>query len=331
MRKSVIKRLSLSGSTHVSTRVINVGLIMRENRRKAVEIVSSVNLCTGKLVWNSRRQKSCEMRRIKEKGLWVLRRGLEVTGAASEKVINSRTRASAPMSCNEHIWPFSLSFFLPILPKSFMHMHQLMEKIDSNPTCFYLQGRHLPTPANLKNLTSRRFRTNTWRWSSAQQERAETGEVKTGKDLCASTCDRLDIFWGMYGGGVHSGNRTGRWERDTSSSGVITFSEPGWCWTRVTVKVKQTKKQPFVWIGKVNREIARRSALHKVHKSVKVNELQPTPTSPFSFCPPPAKYRDPGGTKEVITTLVSSTPLPSIHPSLWTLTHSPHLYIHKMQ
>lgn len=230
MRKSVIKRLSLSGSTHVSTRVINVGLITRENRRKAVEIVSSVNLCTGKLVWNSRRQKSCEMRRIKEKGLWVLRRGLEVTGAASEKVINSRTRASAPMSCNEHIWPFSLSFFLPILPKSFMHMHQLMEKIDSNPTCFYLQGRHLPTPANLKNLTSRRFRTNTWRWSSAQQERAETGEVKTGKDLCASTCDRLDIFWGMYGGGG------ALWEQDRT---VGTRHFLFWChnifWTGVVL------------------------------------------------------------------------------------------------
>lgn len=34
--------------------------------------------------------------------------GLEVRAAASEKLMNSRMRASAPMSCNEHIWPFSL-------------------------------------------------------------------------------------------------------------------------------------------------------------------------------------------------------------------------------
>lgn len=115
---------------------------------------------------------------------------LGVRAAASEKLMNFRTNASAPMSCYEHIWPF---YFFCYLPKSFMHVHQLMDKINSNHTCFYLQT----TPANSRkcNMSHPDVLDKHSRRACAQQEKVETEKIKTGKHLCASTSDRLDTLW----------------------------------------------------------------------------------------------------------------------------------------
>lgn len=71
------------------------------------------------------------------------------------------------------------------LSRSFMHMYQLIGKINSNLTRLSLQV----TPANSKRKLSH---PDTQQLSSAQEERVETEDVQTGNHLNASTSDRLD-------------------------------------------------------------------------------------------------------------------------------------------
>lgn len=116
-----------------------------------------------------------------------------------------------------------LSPFFRFLPKSFLHMHQPMEKINSNPTCFYLQT----TPANSCKCNISH--------PDILDKHAADEQCSTGKsgDRKRSVCFHIwqaGYILGKIRGvaescAVCSGNRTEGWERDASSSGVTSLSE----------------------------------------------------------------------------------------------------------
>lgn len=126
--------------------------------------------------------------------------GLEVRAAASETLMNSRMRASAPLSCNEHIWLLSLfTFSLNLLCTC---ASSWRKSIAIPPVS--ISKQHLTNSCKC-NISLPDSSTNTKQWSSAQQDRAETGKVKTGKELYASTSDRLDTYWVKQEGGCRMG------------------------------------------------------------------------------------------------------------------------------
>lgn len=165
--------------------------------------------------------------------------GLKVREAASEKLINSGTRASAPMSCNEHIWPFSLfGLCLNLLCTS----NSSWRKSIAVPPVS-ISGRHLTTSAKVRSHIQT-FR-QTQQLSSAQQEKS--GDRKShnkNRSVCFHIWQAGYIVPRIKKGGAESNavrfvNRTEGWEWATSSSGVTTLSEMNcvnkwWCFTLTT-------------------------------------------------------------------------------------------------
>lgn len=129
------------------------------------------------------------------------------------------------MSCNEHIWPFYL--FFRFLPKYFLHMHQPMEKINSNPTCFYLQA----TPDKSRKCNISHPDILDKHAADEQCSTGKSGDRKSqnrNRSVCFHVLQAGYILGKIRGGSlraVRSGNRTEGWERNASSSGVTSLSE----------------------------------------------------------------------------------------------------------